>query len=133
MRLMVDSADALLFSSLSTSWLNRSWLRPRSSPAGEVPRVSGKFQLAGVQLFPYPAGVAPAANLRVKPCKLPGFGLARHAICTKWSARTAHTGFFDIHNSLNGNVPEDKSPAAQFKLNRGAWNVSIRLLAYASA
>ena len=48
-----------------------------------MPLGSGKFQLAGVQLDPYPTGFAPVAIPQVKPCKLPGFGAVRNAICTE--------------------------------------------------
>jgi hypothetical protein len=46
------------------------------------------------------------------------FSTARHAICTANLIKKAHARAFDIHNALNGNVSEERDPAAQFKLNR---------------
>jgi len=88
-----------------------------------VPLVSSKFQLAGVQVHPYPTGFAPVAIPRAKPCKLPGFGAVGHAICTECLTKKTRARPLDIPNALNGNVPEEENPAAQFKLNPGAWNV----------
>src|ERR1035441_2169255 len=59
-------------------------------------------------------------------CKLPGFRATRHAICTARLAEKAHVQAFDIHNTLNGKVPVEEDPAAQFQLTPSTWNASIR-------
>jgi hypothetical protein len=66
-------------------------------------------------------------------CKLLGFSSARHAICTACIARKTHARAVDIHNALNGNLPEEENPAAQSKLNRRAWNASIRQPSWATS
>jgi hypothetical protein len=59
-----------------------------------------------------------------------GFGRAHHAICTECLAHKTHPEALDLHNLLNGSVPDEESPAAQSKLNRSAWNALIQLLNY---
>jgi hypothetical protein len=48
----------------------------------------------------------------------------------QFAQNAPHARAFDIHNTLNGTIPEAEKPAAQFKLSRSTWNASIRLLSY---
>jgi len=48
------------------------------------------------------------------------------AICTEFLAKKPPAQAFDIHNPLNGNLPEEENQAAQFKLKRRKWNASIQ-------
>src|SRR5664279_5215828 len=79
------------------------------------------------------ARLRPRASAATGPsasCKLLGFGCARHAICTACLTNKTHPKALDIHNLLNGSVPDKESSAAHSKLNRRAWNASIQLLSY---
>jgi hypothetical protein len=69
---------------------------------------------------------ASAATSPTAACKLLGFSFACHAICTERIAKNTHARAVDIYNALNDNAPEEKNPAAQFKLNQRIWNALIR-------
>jgi len=67
------------------------------------------------------AGTGPTLS-----CKLLDLRATRHAICTPRLAEKAHVQTSDIHNTLNGDVPEEQNLAAQFQLCQSTWNASIR-------
>jgi hypothetical protein len=54
-----------------------------------------------------------------------------HAICIEDIGNNPHARAFDVPIALIGNVPRKENPAAQFKLTRSTWNVSLRQTSYA--